>query len=86
MMEMGNSRARAVYEANVPDGFRRPQTDSYPLILLGWLLLMQCMFLPSPISMALCPVLFHWHHLFHWLHTLFDVPQTASFFIINRNP
>ncbi|KAK3089701.1 hypothetical protein FSP39_005745 [Pinctada imbricata] len=28
MMEMGNSRARAVYEANVPDGFRRPQTDS----------------------------------------------------------
>jgi stromal membrane-associated protein len=25
--EMGNSRARAVYEANVPDGFRRPQTD-----------------------------------------------------------
>lgn len=25
---MGNSRARAVYEANVPDNFRRPQTDS----------------------------------------------------------
>lgn len=25
---MGNSRARAVYEANLPDSFRRPQTDS----------------------------------------------------------
>ena len=25
---MGNSKARAVYEANVPEGFRRPQTDS----------------------------------------------------------
>ena len=30
MQEMGNSRARAVYEANLPDHFRRPQTDSYP--------------------------------------------------------
>ena len=29
MQEMGNSRARAVYEANLQDGFRRPQTDSY---------------------------------------------------------
>uniref|UniRef100_A0A0B7AX03 Arf-GAP domain-containing protein n=1 Tax=Arion vulgaris TaxID=1028688 RepID=A0A0B7AX03_9EUPU len=28
MQEMGNSRGRAVYEANIPDGFRRPQTDS----------------------------------------------------------
>merc|ERR1711953_364751 len=28
MQIMGNSRARAVYEANVPEGFRRPQTDS----------------------------------------------------------
>ena len=27
MQIMGNSRARAVYEANIPDGFRRPQTD-----------------------------------------------------------
>uniref|UniRef100_X1YV85 Arf-GAP domain-containing protein n=1 Tax=Capitella teleta TaxID=283909 RepID=X1YV85_CAPTE len=26
--DMGNSRARAVYEANLPEGFRRPQTDS----------------------------------------------------------
>ena len=25
---MGNSRARAVYEALLPDGFRRPQNDS----------------------------------------------------------
>ena len=25
---MGNSKARAVYEANIPDSFRRPQTDS----------------------------------------------------------
>lgn len=25
---MGNSRARAVYEAQLPDGFRRPQSDS----------------------------------------------------------
>lgn len=25
---MGNSRARAIYEAQLPDGFRRPQTDS----------------------------------------------------------
>lgn len=28
MMEVGNSRARAAYEAQVPDNFRRPQTDS----------------------------------------------------------
>ncbi|CAF4137981.1 unnamed protein product [Rotaria sp. Silwood2] len=28
MQAMGNSRARAVYEANLPDGFRRPQADS----------------------------------------------------------
>jgi len=27
VQEMGNSRARAVYEANVPDDFRRPQSD-----------------------------------------------------------
>ena len=32
MQEMGNSRGRAVYEANLPDGFRRPQTDSYPYL------------------------------------------------------
>jgi len=28
MQIMGNSKARAVYEANVPEGFRRPQNDS----------------------------------------------------------
>ncbi|XP_077302846.1 stromal membrane-associated protein 1 isoform X2 [Arctopsyche grandis] len=28
LQQMGNSRARAVYEANLPDAFRRPQTDS----------------------------------------------------------
>ncbi|XP_066154766.1 stromal membrane-associated protein 1-like [Euwallacea fornicatus] len=28
LQNMGNSRARAVYEANLPDNFRRPQNDS----------------------------------------------------------
>ncbi|KAL3308982.1 SPARC- modular calcium-binding protein 2, partial [Cichlidogyrus casuarinus] len=28
MKEMGNSRGRAVYEAQIPDGFQRPQIDS----------------------------------------------------------
>uniref|UniRef100_A0A224XQ24 Putative gtpase-activating protein n=1 Tax=Panstrongylus lignarius TaxID=156445 RepID=A0A224XQ24_9HEMI len=28
LQQMGNSRARAVYEANLPETFRRPQTDS----------------------------------------------------------
>nr|CAG4646278.1 EOG090X06Q2 [Macrothrix elegans] len=28
LQQMGNSRARAVYEANLPDNFRRPQTDA----------------------------------------------------------
>ncbi|CAG2101423.1 unnamed protein product [Medioppia subpectinata] len=28
IQNMGNSKARAVYEANLPDNFRRPQTDS----------------------------------------------------------
>ena len=28
VQRMGNSRARAVYEANLPDDFRRPQTDT----------------------------------------------------------
>lgn len=28
LQQMGNSRARAVYEAQLPDGFRRPQTDT----------------------------------------------------------
>jgi hypothetical protein len=29
MQAMGNNRGRAVYEANLPPGFRRPQADSY---------------------------------------------------------
>ena len=28
MKEIGNSRGRAIYEANLEDNFRRPQTDS----------------------------------------------------------
>ncbi|ESP00565.1 hypothetical protein LOTGIDRAFT_98657, partial [Lottia gigantea] len=28
MQEIGNSRARAAYEAELPDNYRRPQTDS----------------------------------------------------------
>ncbi|KAG0441066.1 hypothetical protein HPB47_016060, partial [Ixodes persulcatus] len=28
LQQMGNSKGRAVYEANLPDNFRRPQTDS----------------------------------------------------------
>ncbi|KAK2189973.1 hypothetical protein NP493_92g04023 [Ridgeia piscesae] len=28
MQEIGNSRGRAIYEANLPDNMRRPQTDS----------------------------------------------------------
>lgn len=28
LQQMGNSRARAVYEATLPDSWRRPQTDS----------------------------------------------------------
>lgn len=28
LQQMGNSQARAVYEANLPENFRRPQTDS----------------------------------------------------------
>ncbi|XP_045505299.1 uncharacterized protein LOC123701784 isoform X3 [Colias croceus] len=28
LQQMGNSRARAVYEANLPDSFRRPQNDN----------------------------------------------------------
>ncbi|XP_041359323.1 stromal membrane-associated protein 2-like isoform X7 [Gigantopelta aegis] len=33
MQEVGNSRARAAYEAELPNNFRRPQTDSYPCAL-----------------------------------------------------
>lgn len=27
---MGNTKARQLYEANLPESFRRPQTDQYP--------------------------------------------------------
>lgn len=31
MVDMGNTRARQLYEAHLPENFRRPQTDQYPL-------------------------------------------------------
>lgn len=34
MQDMGNTKARLLYEANLPENFRRPQTDQYPFILL----------------------------------------------------
>uniref|UniRef100_A0A8C0HGM9 Small ArfGAP 1 n=1 Tax=Chelonoidis abingdonii TaxID=106734 RepID=A0A8C0HGM9_CHEAB len=30
MQDMGNTKARILYEANLPENFRRPQTDQYP--------------------------------------------------------
>lgn len=30
MVDMGNRRAKQLYEAHLPEGFRRPQTDQYP--------------------------------------------------------
>ncbi|TWW78474.1 Stromal membrane-associated protein 1 [Takifugu flavidus] len=30
MVDMGNHRARRLYEAHLPDSFQRPQTDQYP--------------------------------------------------------
>jgi len=30
VQEIGNRRARCIYEAGLPENFRRPQTDSYP--------------------------------------------------------
>uniref|UniRef100_A0A8D0XP91 Small ArfGAP 1 n=1 Tax=Sus scrofa TaxID=9823 RepID=A0A8D0XP91_PIG len=39
MQDMGNTKARLLYEANLPENFRRPQTDQYPLkISLFWVL------------------------------------------------
>ena len=34
MQDMGNTKARLLYEANLPENFRRPQTDQYPLTFL----------------------------------------------------
>lgn len=39
MQEMGNGKANRLYEAYLPDGFRRPQLDQYP----------------SPVSRRPCP-------------------------------
>uniref|UniRef100_A0A8C6ZJ82 Small ArfGAP 1 n=1 Tax=Nothoprocta perdicaria TaxID=30464 RepID=A0A8C6ZJ82_NOTPE len=33
MQEMGNTKARLLYEANLPENFRRPQTDQYPFLV-----------------------------------------------------
>ncbi len=30
IQDMGNTKARQLYEANLPESFRRPQTDQYP--------------------------------------------------------
>ena len=30
VQEVGNRKARSVYEAGLPENFRRPQSDSYP--------------------------------------------------------
>lgn len=30
IQDMGNTNARQLYEANLPENFRRPQTDQYP--------------------------------------------------------
>jgi len=35
VQQVGNRLARSVYEAGLPDNFRRPQTDSYPLDVHG---------------------------------------------------
>ncbi|XP_064788523.1 stromal membrane-associated protein 1-like isoform X8 [Oncorhynchus masou masou] len=34
MVDMGNNKAKQLYEAHLPDTFRRPQTDQYPLFSL----------------------------------------------------
>jgi len=34
VQEIGNRQARCIYEAGLPDNFRRPQTDSYPCPLV----------------------------------------------------
>ncbi|CAB1343626.1 unnamed protein product [Coregonus sp. 'balchen'] len=34
MVDMGNNKAKHLYEAHLPDNFRRPQTDQYPLVSL----------------------------------------------------
>ncbi|MEQ2240449.1 Stromal membrane-associated protein 1 [Ilyodon furcidens] len=36
MVDMGNTRARQLYEAHLPENFRRPQTDQYPPVALSY--------------------------------------------------
>uniref|UniRef100_A0A3B3VW47 Stromal membrane-associated protein 1-like n=1 Tax=Poecilia latipinna TaxID=48699 RepID=A0A3B3VW47_9TELE len=36
MVDMGNTRARQLYEAHLPESFRRPQTDQYPPSLFSY--------------------------------------------------
>lgn len=36
MQEMGNGKANRLYEAFLPENFRRPQTDQYPFFLCCW--------------------------------------------------
>jgi len=33
VQQVGNRQARCIYEAGLPENFRRPQTDSYPLLV-----------------------------------------------------
>lgn len=59
IQDMGNTKARQLYEANLPDGFRRPQTDQYPPSsayskwserLSGIFMLVVCWGLSRPVS------------------------------------
>lgn len=34
MVDMGNTRAKHLYEAHLPENFRRPQTDQYPSLVV----------------------------------------------------
>ncbi|NXG88293.1 SMAP2 protein, partial [Stercorarius parasiticus] len=36
MQEMGNGKANRLYEAYLPENFRRPQTDQHPFFLCSW--------------------------------------------------
>jgi len=35
IQQVGNRQARHVYEAGLPENFRRPQTDSYPCLCVN---------------------------------------------------
>lgn len=60
IQEMGNTKARQLYEANLPDSFRRPQTDQYPSSwehLDKWLV--RCYALSGSFSLILIPELWN---------------------------